>query len=53
MKKENLKNLERKTKSQMNVPKILAILLLFIFGMTLSSYLLGFILWAFAKLIHG
>ena len=26
MKKENLKNLERKTKSQMNVPKILAIL---------------------------
>ena len=52
-KKENLKNLERKTKSQMNVPKILAILLLFIFGMTLSSYLLGFILWAFAKLIHG
>ena len=53
MKKENLKNLERKTKSQMNVPKILAILLLFIFGMTMSAYLLGFILWAFAKLIHG
>jgi hypothetical protein len=53
MKKENLNDLERKTNSRNNPSKILAILLLFIFGMTMSAYLLGFILWAFAKLIHG
>lgn len=53
MKKENLNDLERKTNSQINPFKMLAILLYFIFGMTMGAYFIGLILWAFAKLIHG